>query len=791
MPMRGKGMPFELNFFNSRRLPGKSREKVSFFILAAGLIFVIITSYLLYNPRPKAIIDHSLKVGDIVKDDIIIKKSITIEDKENTEKNREKAIENVVPIYEYYAENQVKSRDLIDRWFRLTREVKRNYIKNKNKKELSNIKNRIEKEFGLEFSEQEIRWILKTNFFSQMDLNRLLEFIKSLYDKKILSSLPGARKSKQGTIKLVSKEGEGKREPAILKIEELYDLKKAGAALNQFIKGQGFSSNTSEFISSILMEFIDVNISYSGNLTLENEREVSAAVDPVLIKLKAGRVILRKGDEVKPGDMRILKLIAYVDKIREQKLPDFYLILVIVGFLALFGGKFFKIWLSSGINKDKIFVVTSATLIVSAVVYRVSLFLFPLILENISIQINYDMQSIFFAIPFGFGVLSIAFIFNLQSAVIFSFVNAIFGGIICGWDFRIFLYILLGNLAVSYGIEYYQRLKRSPIIKASLLWLLAMNIIMIVIFHFSQPNVTLERLSVNVFMAFFSALVSPILANFIIPIWESIFKLVTELKLIELTNLNLPIFREMLEKAPGTYHHSQMVASLSEAAAQDLELSPLLQRAMALYHDIGKIDGPHFFTENHTIYENPHNDLSPRESAKNIVSHISDGIERAEKLKLPPIVQSSIPQHHGTKRVRFFYDKAREKSPVDSDGFDDKGFRYQGEKPRIIENAIIMLADQVEAASKSLGAPTDEEIKNVIQKIIDANIEENQFNECEGLTFNALNIIASSFHKKLSSIYHMRVSYPGFDFKEKEKEKKEAANENGQTGTGTDKFKTV
>jgi hypothetical protein len=189
---------------------------------------------------------------------------------------------------------------------------------------------------------------------------------------------------------------------------------------------------------------------------------------------------------------------------------------------------------------------------------------------------------------------------------------------------------------------------------------------------------------------------------------------------------------------------------------------------MALYHDIGKIDNPQFFTENHSLYKNPHENLSPRESAKNIISHIPDGLERAKKLKLHSLVSASIRQHHGTKLVRFFYDKAREMSSVDSDGFEDKVFRYEGEKPKTIENAIIMLADQVEAASKSLTPPTDEAIKNVIRKIIDSNIDENQFDECEGLTFKALNIIANSFHKKLSSIYHIRISYPAFDFKEKE-----------------------
>jgi putative nucleotidyltransferase with HDIG domain len=783
--MRGKEMPFKLNFLKPiPSLAGRHKKRISTAILFTSLIFVLVTSYLLYIPQQEVITEHSLKVGDIVKKDIKIEKDITVEDIASTTAKRKEAIDDVVPVYEYYKENKANSGDLINQWFQLITDAKKEYIKNKkNKKQLAKIKEQIEKKFGLDFDEREIQLLLRSNFFSQMDLNTLLKFVNSLYDKKILRSLIGAKQSKTGTIKVVSKTSE----PLILDITKIYDLNKTRTALIQFIKEQGFANDPVEFIASSLMNFMRENISYSLNLTQEEEQRAAAAVNPVSIRLKTGKVILREGDEVTPEDMKILELITAQAQIRKAQLSNFFLIVFILGFLMVFGRKFFKVWVSRDINKAKLFMVMGATLLVSAIVYRVCRFLFPLILNNITLDIPYEPQSIFYAIPFGFGVLVIAFIFDLQGAVIFSFVNAIVGGMICDWDFRILLYILLGNLMVSYGIEYYQRLKRSPIIKAAVLWLLPTNVVMIVLFHLTESNFNFKLVSVNVMMGIFSAVICPILANFLIPMWEMMFQLVTELKLIELTNLNLPIFREMLEKAPGTYHHSQMVASLAESAAQDLGLSPLLQTAMALYHDIGKIENPHFFSENHTIYQNPHENMSPRDSAKNIIAHIPDGIERADKLGLPPMIYSSIRQHHGTKLVRYFYDKAREMSAVDSDGLDDKVFRYPGEKPKNIENAIIMLADQVEAASKSLASPTDEEIKNVIRKIIDADIEENQFDECEGLTIKNLNIIANSFLKKLSSIYHMRVSYPGFNFKEE----KENANGNGLIQTDSGRIKKI
>lgn len=765
-------MKFKLKFFKPAKPPsanGKSKKKRSFFSFLVGLLFVLFLSYLLYIPQQETEIDSELKVGDIAREDIIIKKDITTEDEESTKQKKKEAREAVVPVYEYYTENQSRCHELITDWFTLIRQSRKNYIKNSNRDELKKIKERIDKQFGLGISLDQLSEILNSNIFNRIDLNELLKFTKSLYEKKIVTSKIGVRKSREDTIK-INVEGS---EPVILKVDDLYDLKDVEIALNDFLKKQKLSAKERRGISPAMMEFIDVNISYSVNLTQTEELKVSNQVNPAIITFKAGKVILRKGDEVKQEDIKTIELIAQAEKIRELRLSNFFLIVAVLSFLTVFSRKFFEIWESGSLNREKLLIVTGATLILSAFVYRVSLFLLPLILKNISIlQFNYDIKSIYYAIPFGLGALIIAFTFTMQSAVIYSFINSIIGGMMCSWDFRIVLYILLGNLAVCFGLEYYQRLKRSPIIKTSILWLLPVNIIIIILFTLTEANISIDLLAINVSLGIFSAVLALILASFIIPIWEIFFKLITELKLIELTNLNLPIFREMLEKAPGTYHHSQMVASLAEAAAPDLKLSPLLLTAMALYHDIGKIDNPHLFTENHTIYKNPHDHFSPRDSAKNIIAHIPDGMERANKIKLPEIVRDAISQHHGTKMVRFFYDKAREMSSIDTEDFDETAFKYQGEKPQNIENAIIMLADQVEAASKSLASPSEEEIKNVIQEIITHNIEENQFDECDGLTFKSLNIIAGNFYQKLFSIYHMRVSYPGFDFTDKKENNK-------------------
>lgn len=762
-------MKFNLNLPKSLKPASVNTRENSqnpLFVLLSSLVFVLILAYLLYIPVQKALEDPGLKVGDTVKQDVIIQKDITIQDKKNTEQNIKEARKNILPIYEYNTEIQEKSQELLYRWFDLIRESRKKYIRDRN--ELPNIARTIGSEFGIEIETGRLDRILRTNIFGKIDVNGFLNFLAALERQKIVASKVGTPRSKDGTLKLAVSTGE----PIILTIADLIDLKEVETAVKNYLKEKKFSGNEIDALSPILMEFADVNLSFSANLTREEEKRVASQINPSMIKLSPGKTILRKGDEVQAEDLRIIQLIIGQEKGRGRRLVNFYLIAVVLAMLTFFFRKLSRVWRSTSINKEKLFIVIGSTLVVSAAIYRISLFLLPLIIRNISLGVHYDIKRIFYVLPFGFGALIIAFLFTLPDAVIFSFLNALMGSILCNWNLRIFLYILLACLAISFGMEYYSRAKRSSIIKASILWLVPVNITVILILNLTEPGGRLTSVLINLLMGVFSAFAVPVLASFMIPFWELLFKMTTELKLVELTSLNLPIFREMLEKAPGTYHHSQMVASLAEAAATNLGLSPLRLTAMALYHDIGKIDNPHLFTENHSIYQNPHTTLNPRESAKSIISHIPDGLERADRLKLPQIVKSAIPQHHGTKLVHFFYEKAREMSSIDTDEIDDTAFRYQGEKPQSIETAIIMLADQVEAASKSLGSPSEEEIQNVIEKIIDANIEENQFDECEDLTFKALNIIAYSFHQKLSSIYHMRVSYPGFDFKEKKENHK-------------------
>ena len=247
------------------------------------------------------------------------------------------------------------------------------------------------------------------------------------------------------------------------------------------------------------------------------------------------------------------------------------------------------------------------------------------------------------------------------------------------------------------------------------------------------------------------------LAVFFIYFYEKLFNLVSDVTLLELSNTNSKLLRDLNEKAPGTFQHSMQVANLAEAAANEIGANSMLVRTGALYHDIGKMTNPMYFTENQSTGVNPHNDLLPKDSARIILDHVINGIEIAKKNKLPDRIIDFIRTHHGTSVTYYFYKQELENN--NEDDVDIKKFQYQGPIPFSKETAILMMCDAAEAASKSLKNPTAQSIDNLIDKIIDKQKNDNQFTNSD-ITFREIEKIKKIIKNKLMSIYHLRVEYP-------------------------------
>ncbi|HQG13984.1 MAG TPA: HDIG domain-containing protein, partial [bacterium] len=233
----------------------------------------------------------------------------------------------------------------------------------------------------------------------------------------------------------------------------------------------------------------------------------------------------------------------------------------------------------------------------------------------------------------------------------------------------------------------------------------------------------------------------------------------SDIKLLELANLNHPLLRELIVRAPGTYHHSHLVGILGEAAAESIGANPLLVRVGAYYHDIGKLKKPQYFIENSKSGENKHEKISPNMSALVISAHVKDGMELALSSGIPKRIADMIPQHHGTRLMSYFYAKAKEGENPDVEKVDEKDFRYPGPKPQTREAAILMLADTVEASVRALKEKGSARIQQTVERSINDIFAESQLDDCE-LTLQDLHDIAKAFVRILLGIYHQRIEYP-------------------------------
>ncbi len=312
------------------------------------------------------------------------------------------------------------------------------------------------------------------------------------------------------------------------------------------------------------------------------------------------------------------------------------------------------------------------------------------------------------------------------------------------------LQILAGMVTILSASELYKR--------ANLFISVSQIILVYMLSYFSFYLIRSGNLSDIDYSLFGLFFINGLLILFVQPLiyfYEKVFKLVSDVSLLELSDTNSVVFKELSNKAPGTFHHSLQVANLAEAAASAIDANVLLTRVGALYHDIGKVNKPTFFYENQRGSVSPHDDLSPKESARIIIDHVIDGIELAKRYNLPDRVIDFIRTHHGTSKVYYFYKKEQELN----EKVNEKDFSYKGPRPFSKETAIVMMADGVEAASKSLKEPTYETLAAFVTKIIDQQMEDKQFINAN-ITLAEIETVKKVLLNKLVNIYHLRIEYP-------------------------------
>jgi hypothetical protein len=350
--------------------------------------------------------------------------------------------------------------------------------------------------------------------------------------------------------------------------------------------------------------------------------------------------------------------------------------------------------------------------------------------------------------------MTVCLFMGMQVALPFSLASAFVTAFLFENEFDMFLFFLLSGALGAYWVRNCK--ERGTLIKGGLKVGLV-NVLVVTALHMFRGSGVELNLLWGWLFSLLGGVSSGILATGFAPVVEMTFAYTTDIKLLELASLDRPILQKLMLEAPGTYHHSVIVGSLGEAAAATIGANPLLAKVSGYYHDIGKVKKPLYFVENQVGSKSRHDKLAPSMSSLILIAHVKNGVEMAKNHKLGKAIIDIIQQHHGTSLITYFYEKAKYLKGKDAVNMDQ--FRYPGPKPQTKEAGLVLLADAVEAASRTLENPTPARINGVVQNIINMKFLDGQLDECE-LTLKDIHEIAKSFDKILNGIHHHRIEYP-------------------------------
>jgi putative nucleotidyltransferase with HDIG domain len=712
--------------------------------------------------------------GQIAQADIVAPFDLTMEDTGATAEKRAEAEAAVLPVYTFDPNVFANTEDKIRRLFAEGRAWVAKYPENHNAPALR--QELLDKQ-GLDLELADVQTLVRLKFPADLE-ETLISLLAKTFNQGILVS------------KNLFIHGEAERGLTLLygptrarnvRTSDLLDIAESERRFNDDLALIEMPARNRAVLVDLGQIFLTANVTYNKIETERRRAQARESVPPVTLTIKKDRVIVRKGDEVTAETVKILD--RFNQRIRRSSswLPSF------AGTLVLYVFLFVTLWfylrrVFKARQAEKQFRMTAAALVGSLVLYKIFLALAHAVSGAVTIPALSRIDIYYDAFPLQTATLIFAFLLPDPVTLVFLILNGLTAGLLAGGEFVVAIFSFVGGLAAIYGVKLYRRRYRAATLRAGFIVLPAVNTLIILAFHLILKRQSLVSVPAEVVMGVLGGVSSAVLAFLLLPLVEAAFGFVTGSKLLELTNSELPIFRQLQEEAPGSYHHSLIVASLAERAAEELGIDAQLAKAGALYHDIGKTKMPEYFIENRSRESDLHKDLTPSMSTLVIKNHVKEGVELARKLKLPRALREIIEQSHGNSLVRYFFAKAKQTYNPEEQTVGEESFRYPGPPPQTKEAGLVMLADSIEAASRSLKAPTKDNLKRVITDIINNTLQDGQLDACD-FSLRELRTVAAAFLTVLYAVYHPRVEYPGFSFEGKPKPK---ANGEGKPRTDHD-----
>ena len=721
-------------------------------------LLCIVTTLMINNPFWRAS-GEQYKEGDIARESIISPADITITDEEATETRRQAAREKIAPIFRLESN---KAEQAVQRFLSAWEKLQRHddNATNSNERAVNRQTNSDAKTetHWMGAGGAEVGKILAGRNFSRNELDAVASALRESASGYIYDD--SDRQFFKPEVSLVDRSKPNIDQKVSMPETSWNPLSAARSRLKTRLEAiRSLSAKETEAFYTATEMLVEPSVSYDSVAT-ESAREAAAnQIPPVRISLKRTQKVADGGDIITP---EVLSKIAAIRQYSQQsrQVNRFFGLLVIISALFWAAWKFIQhnqIGTRLTLSAENTFALFSFIILIQtaimALFFRLAEFTAA---QNPTPPLN-DPMLWAFAIPFATGSLLMTLLADRRTALFTGLFLSLIAGLLAPKNLEFALYSAIASAVAVYGIGRY-RSRQSVTIAGVFVGLASAGAAVALIGYTQQPFI-LNTVLWSIALGLVSGLITAAVTAVLLPLCESIFGILTDVKLLELSNADLPVLGQLALRAPGTNQHSHAVGQLAEEACRVVGANGLLARIGALYHDIGKTAAPEHFVENQ-MGKNPHDKLKPTQSAKIIISHVTYGIKLAKEIGLPQRIIDFIPQHHGTRTLHYFLRKAQAEARS-ADVISENDFRDPGPKPQFKEAAIMMIADSCEAAARSLDEPNPENIRFIVTKIIDAIVSDDQLDECD-LTLRELTMIRESMIKSLVSIYHSRVDYPGY-----------------------------
>jgi putative nucleotidyltransferase with HDIG domain len=705
----------------------KSLLKLTFFRIVLFLFIGVVLFLSLYsNVKPEKLNIDLFSIAEQT-----IRSPITIEDKESTEAKKKDAEDQVQDIYVLNKKISQNRIDLVTSIFDSAIEVNEE-IENEWKAE--------QKESTLPTTDEGERIVPEDEKIKRIKVKLTNDVTKELPDSVLLELLMSTKD--ELTIA---------RDLSITAINNVMssrisanDVENAKKRVEEELKYTSLDNSLKNATTQLGRYAVIQNEFYDPEATEEMRKQTVENIESV--KILQGQVIVEEGQLISRDIHRQLGLVGVLDNERFIQ-PFVGLAFLIFLLLASLYYYFY--------NLEEKKEMKHTHLMQFSLIFLLSI----LIMKVISLIDVLEYADLFYIFPAAMGAMLIRILINENLAVLVTIITAICGSIIFNEGvsgsihMTVGIYILCSGLA---GIMFMSNNHHHSKIFMGGLFVAVVNVIVIFSLSFIRnEQYDFKEIGVTIIIALMSGILSAVLTIGLLPFFEAGFGILSSMSLIELSNPNHPLLKKILTEAPGTYHHSIMVANLAESACEAIGANGLLARVGCYYHDIGKTIRPKYFIENQMNMENPHDRLPPEASKNIIMSHVKDGAELLKKHRLPKEIVDIAEQHHGTTLLKFFYYKVKQSG----EDVTEEEYRYPGPKAQTKESAIVGVADSVEAAVRSMSQPTPEQIEELVRKIISDRLQDNQFNECD-LTLKELEKVTNSLCESLKGIFHSRIEYP-------------------------------